>query len=100
MIDKELLARHRTKTKKQILEKLKTCDRFGVVRPVGYGKAYIMTELCKELPGKKLIFEPRDEIINYIKDFGKTENTDAITYHNLLSKKFDHKSLLEYEILV
>ena len=99
MINKVLLQKHRNKTKQEILNKLKTCDRFGVVRPVGYGKSYIMTQLCNELPGKKLIFEPRDEIINYINKFGNIENTDTLTYHSLLSKKFDHSSLLNYDYI-
>ena len=99
MINKVLLQKHRNKTKQEILNKLKTCDRFGVVRPVGYGKSYIMTQLCNELPGKKLIFEPRDEIINYINKFGNTKDTDTLTYHNLLSKKFDHSSLLNYDYI-
>ena len=99
MFDKSLLYEERIKTKDLILEKLKTCDKFGVVRPVGFGKSHIIMELCNELPGKKLIIEPRDNIIEYIKEFGNYDNTDFIIYSNLLKQKFNHKSLLNYDYI-
>ena len=99
MFDKSLLSIERIKTKNLILEKLKTCDKFSVVRPVGFGKYHIIMELCNELPGKKLIIEPRDNIIEYIKEFGNYNNTDFIIYNNLLKQKFNHKSLLDYDYI-
>ncbi len=99
MFDKSLLSIERIKTKNLILEKLKTCDKFGVVRPVGFGKSHIIMELCDELLGKKLIIEPRDNIVEYIKEFGNYNNTDFIIYSNLLKQNFNHKSLLDYDYI-
>lgn len=99
MINKEALYKAREDTKNEILEKLKTCDRFGVVRPQGFGKTYIITELCKELSGKKLIIEPTEGINEYIEQFGLTKSTDCIIYHNLLHKDFNPKELLQYDYI-
>ena len=99
MIDKEALYKAREDTKNEILEKLKTCDRFGVVRPQGFGKTYIITELCKELPGKKLIIEPTNGINEYIKKLDLSKETSVITYQRLLHKDFNHKSLLDYDYI-
>ncbi len=99
MFDKSLLSIERIKTKDLILEKLKTCDKFGVVRPVGFGKSHIIMELCNKLPGKKLIIEPRDNIVEYIKEFGNYNNTDFIIYSNLLKQNFNHESLLDYDYI-
>ena len=60
-------------------------DRVAVVRPTGYGKSHLITELCNELPGKKLILEPGKEVINYMEKFGiETIDTDYDTYYSLL----------------
>lgn len=99
MIDKKALYKAREDTKKEILEKLKVCDRFGVVRPVGFGKSHIIMELCNILPGRKLIIEPRNDIIDYIKKFGEYKDTDFMIYHNLLIKDFNHESLLNYDYI-
>lgn len=99
MINKKALYKAREDTKKEILEKLEVCDRFGVVRPVGFGKSHIIMELCNILPGRKLIIEPRNDIIDYIKKFGEYKNTDFMIYHNLLIKDFNHESLLNYDYI-
>lgn len=99
MIDKEALYKAREDTKNEILEKLKTCDRFGVVRPQGFGKTYIITELCKELPGKKLIIEPTEGINEYIEQFGLDKSVDCIIYHSLLHNDFNPKELLQYDYI-
>lgn len=99
MINKKALYKAREDTKKEILEKLEVCDRFGVVRPVGFGKSHIIMELCNLLPGRKLIIEPRNDIIDYIKKFGEYKDTDFMIYHNLLIKDFNHESLLNYDYI-
>lgn len=99
MINKKALYKAREDTKKEILEKLEVCDRFGVVRPVGFGKSHIIMELCNILHGRKLVIEPRNDIIDYIKKFGEYKNTDFMIYHNLLIKDFNHESLLNYDYI-
>ena len=98
MVDKEKLQRKREETKKEILEKLETCDRFAVVRPFGFGKTYTILELCKTLKGKKIIIEPSLEILKNIKN-NINEDTDCITYNTLLHKDFNSEKLLQYDYI-
>ena len=85
MIDYEGLNKHRLETKNEILKMINENDRVAVVRPTGYGKSHLITELCNELPGKKLILEPGKEVINYMEKFGiETIDTDYDTYYSLL----------------
>lgn len=98
MVDKEKLQRKREETKKEILEKLKTCDRFAVVRPFGFGKTYTILELCKTLEGRKIIIEPSLEILKNIKN-NINEDTDCITYNTLLHKDFNSEKLLQYNYI-
>ena len=98
MVNKEKLQRKREETKKEILEKLETCDRFAVVRPFGFGKTYTILELCKTLDGKKIILEPNIEILKNIKE-NIDERADCITYHALLHKNFNPEKLLQYDYI-
>ena len=98
MVNKEKLQRKREETKKEILEKLETCDRFAVVRPFGFGKTYTILELCKTLDGKKIILEPNLEILKNIKE-NIDERTECITYHTLLHKDFNPEKLLQYDYI-
>lgn len=98
MIDKNKLQQIREETKKEILEKLKTSNKFAVVRPFGFGKTYTILELCKELKGRKIILEPNLEIIKNIKN-NIFNNTQCITYNSLLHKDFNPKELLGYDYI-
>ena len=98
IINKNLLNKKRIETKKEILEKIKVCNKLAVVRPFGFGKTFTILELCKELKGKKLIIEPSNSIIEYIKN-NITENTDCITYRKLIIKNFNVNTLLEYDYI-
>lgn len=96
MVNKDKLRKKREETRKEILQKLKTCDRFGVVRPFGFGKTYLILDLCNKLKGKKLVLEPNLEIIKNISK-NLPLNSEAITYHTLLRKKFNPKEILNYD---
>ena len=98
MINKEKLNKKRQETKEEILEKLKTSNKLAVVRPFGFGKTYLILELCKELSGKKIILEPNLEIIKSIKN-NVDESTECITYHTLLHKNFNANELLKYDYI-
>lgn len=98
MIDKNKLQRKREETKKEILKKIKTSNRFAVVRPFGFGKTFLILELCKELKGRKIILEPNLEIIKNIKN-SIPDNTECITYHSLLHKDFNYKEILKYDYI-
>lgn len=98
MINKEKLNKKREETKQEILEKLKISNKFAVVRPFGFGKTFLILELCKELSGKKIILEPNLEIIKSIKN-NVDENTECITYNTLLHKDFNPNELLKYDYI-
>lgn len=98
LINKDKLNKKREETRNEILQKLKKCDRFGVVRPFGFGKTYLILDLCRALKGKKIILEPN---INIIKNINKSLPSDTyiITYHTLITKDFNLQSILAYDYI-
>lgn len=87
-IDYEGLNNNREQTKLEIIEKLKVCDKFCVVRPTSWGKSYLMKELCFLLEGNKVIFEPEKGLSKFIGS-NLPDNTKVYLYTSLLNKSED-----------
>lgn len=87
-IDYKKLEEHRKLTKLNLLEALNTYNKICVIRPCSWGKTHLISELCNELNGKKLILEPTVLLKKYIKDFNINigNNTILDTYQNLIRK--------------
>ena len=87
MIDYKLLSQKREEIKQEVLDKLKITNRLGVVQYTGFGKSYLMTNLCKELDGRKLIIEPTNVLkFNIESRLDKSCNTDVVLYRFVSSK--------------
>lgn len=81
MIDYKLLSQKREEIKQEVLDKLKTSNRIGVVEYTGFGKSWLMTSLCKELDGRKVVIEPTNILKFGIESrLDENCNTDTILY--------------------
>lgn len=80
------LEQHREQTISQLKEMLLQHNHVACVRPTGYGKTFIISRLCRDFVGRKLIIEPQTSIIEYMNYFFTVEEGLSIdTYQKLLT---------------
>lgn len=78
---------HREQTIQELKTLLETHNRVACVRPTGYGKTYIISRLCEDFTGDKLILEPQTSLIYYMQEHFDTNQTTQIeTYQSLMFK--------------
>lgn len=88
MINTEILQKDREYVEKKVIEILQSHSRVCVIRPCSWGKTHLITKLCKQFQGKKLILEPTNVLEHYIEKFNISSENEIIvdTYQNLLKK--------------